>query len=735
VAKTFRFIHCSDLHFDASSSIDCLTVIDAFAEDIKRAVGSGVDINAILFTGDLVKRGDDEKSFQLVREKFIDRCVTDIGIDSSKFFAIPGNHDVQLSQLNEYFEEGISSKLTTKDEINKFIDEYPKKHYEAVQSRFAHFNKYILEDAPELKNGLFRTKIIVLPFGKVGIAMINSSWHASGKGCDFDHGKLIIGERQIEKAAQELLGCDFSIAMFHHSLDWLTPLDKTNVVRSLHHHFDLVVFGHGHYCDPVSAVGLSGRYVLAQAGCLYHSREYFNGYSIITVDFDRKNIRIDMREYYDERRVFDKALRFAVDGRIEFPIKGDDGAMPLVLSEEAETAFHESINGRLISATAAASAPKSIRELFVIPIIQTTSVDGELGNLEASKSETVSIEDVMRNGKNIVLYGRKESGKTTLINFLAIESLPGGRYFNGRLPLCVQYSDIGRTPFTVLEAIRKSSGAAVEINQIRAALKTKNALLLVDDLDVDDKERTDVFRKFITEYPGNSIICTSYFDPIRRPIDCSDILGFETKSLHLNYFKRKQVRELVSRWLRQAPSDVQEITEEIISTVERINAPVSPFLVSVMLWMRESQISFEPVNQAVLIQTFVRGLLGKLGGAGKRSDLDERNIEHFLGHLAEHFIKEWKHSVPRLTIEKIAIDYFHSFFDLKYLHLSAGDVLNELIRRGVLIEINGGIGFKYRCFFEYFAAQRMGDSRSWHYLKPTLPVFAISALWQYAVAR
>ena len=26
-------------------------------------------------------------------------------------------------------------------------------------------------------------------------------------------------------------------------------------------------------------------------------------------------------------------------------------------------------------------------------------------------------------------------------------------------------------------------------------------------------------------------------------------------------------------------------------------------------------------------------------------------------------------------------------------------------------------------------------SISWHYLKPTLPVFAISALWQYAVAR
>ena len=33
---------------------------------------------------------------------------------------------------------------------------------------------------------------------------------------------------------------------------------------------------------------------------------------------------------------------------------------------------------------------------------------------------------------------------------------------------------------------------------------------------------------------------------------------------------------------------------------------------------------------------------------------------------------------------------------------------------------------------------RLGSNRvsiSWHYLKSTLPVFAISALWQYAEAR
>ena len=707
--KLIRIIHCSDLHFDSLKPTDCLIVVDAFIKDIEALVKEGLSFDLFLFTGDLVKCGNDEDSFKVAREKFLDPSIASAKLNDSRLFVVSGNHDVQLAQLNEYFEDGISSRLISREEINKFLDEYPKKSHTLVQQRFAHFNKYILSDDGDTENELFRTKVIEFPFGKVGIAMLNSSWHATGKGRDFDHGKLIIGERQVEKAALALKECDFNLAMFHHPLDWLSPTDKTNVIRSLHQHFELVLFGHAHYSDPISTVGLSGRFVQAQAGCLYHARDYFNGYSIITADFDRKIIQVDMREYYDERRMFDKSLRFAEEGKIEFPLHGDHGAMQLILSVEAETAFHESINGRLISAVAAAGAPKNIRELFVVPVIQTSSIEG--GEESQNSAETISIDEIIKGNDNVIFYGRKESGKSTLINYLAVEALPGGRYFKGWLPLCIQYSDIGHSVFTVLEAIRKSSGSAIEIKQIRSALHAKKVLLLVDDLDVDDTERTIIFRQFLSEYTGNRIIGTSYFDPIRRPIDCKNTLGFDAVSLHLSYFKRKQVKELIARWLRKSPTDVRELTEQIISTVERINAPVSPFLVSVLLWMQESEISFEPVNQAVLIQTFVRGLLGRLGGAGKRSDLDERNFEHFLGHLSEFFTKEWRHSATRLELEGVAVEYFKSRYDLKFLHLSVADVLNELIRRGVLIEINGGIGFKYRCFFEYFAAQRMTDSK------------------------
>lgn len=713
MTKKLRIIHCSDLHFDAANSMDCLIVVDAFNKDIASLVKDGMAFDFFAFTGDMVKHGNDEESFKVAKEKFIDLSIASAQIDKSRFFIVAGNHDVQLAQLNEYFEDGISSRLNSRDEINKFLDDYPKSSHAFVQARFAHFEKYLLDDA-DITKEIFRTKIIELPFGKVGIAMLNSSWHASGKGRDFDHGKLIIGERQVEKAADTLKHCDFQLAMFHHPLDWLSPTDKTNVTRSLHQHFDLVLYGHAHYTDPVSSVGLSGRFVQAQAGCLFHNRDYFNGYSIITADFDRKVIQVDMREYYDERRIFDKALRFAEEGKIEFPIHGDHGAMQLILSEEAETAFHELINGRLISAVAAAGAPKNIRELFVMPRIQKSVIEGGVGSDADDSAEVISIDEVIKGCGNVIFYGRKESGKSTLINYLAVESLPGGRYFKGWLPLCINFSDIGHTVFTVFEAIRKSSGSAIEIKQIRSALKASKALLLVDNLNVDDVERTAIFRQFLVEHPGNRIIGAAFFDPIRRPIDFQSTLGFDAETLHLKYFKRKQVKELIARWMRKSPAEVNELAEQIMATVERINAPVSPFLVSVLLWMRESEISFEPVNQAVLIQTFVRGLLGRLGGAGKRSDLDERNLEHFLGHLAEYFTKEWKHSAARMVLEAVAIDYFKSKFDLKFLHLSVSDVLNELIRRGILFENNGGIGFKYRCFFEYFAALRMTDSKEFY---------------------
>ncbi len=308
--KKLKIIHCSDLHLDTDKLVDCSIVIDAFKKDIaKKEEKNGFDL--FLFTGDLVKKGDNENAFLVAKEKFIDESLTAAKIDKSKLCIVPGNHDVQLSKLNKYSEDGISGNLVSRDAINQFIDDLKPSNESLIAPRFEYFNKHILEAKNSTTFSLHRSQIFDFPFGKIGVAMINSAWRASGKQNDYDHGKLIVGERQIDMAANELSGSDFKIAMLHHAPDCLLPADKTSVVRALQRNFDLVLVGHSHYQDSMSLVGLTGRYIQSQTGCLYAKRDYFNGYSIIEIDFERNKLQVEMREYFDQRREFDKAVGFA----------------------------------------------------------------------------------------------------------------------------------------------------------------------------------------------------------------------------------------------------------------------------------------------------------------------------------------------------------------------------------------------------------------------------------------
>ncbi|TCJ18391.1 hypothetical protein EZJ19_02460 [Parasulfuritortus cantonensis] len=710
MTKRLRIIHCSDLHLDPTKLADCQIVLDAFQQDVARRVQADGPFDLLVFTGDLVKEGKNKKAFECAREKFIIPTLTAAGLTEKNFCAVPGNHDVQLNELNEIYENGVTGQLTNRDAINAFLDNYDAQHRSFIDRRFRYFNAATLPEVEQRDQELFRTRIYDFSIGKIGIALLNTAWHASGKANDYDLGKIILGERQVDVSADRLKACLFKIAVFHHPFDWLLPADKTSVMRAMQRHFDLVLFGHAHYQDPMSLVGVSGHFFQSQTGCLYSTRDYFNGYSIVDIDFGLRQFKIELREYYDERRVFDNALRFAENGIYIQQFQRHRAGLDLVLSDEAQSAFQDAVNCRLISAVAAASAPKNIRELFVSPDLRTSTGQGEVADQGPTHNQNIQVSELMQGNANWLIYGQKETGKTTLLNFLAVEALPGGRYFDGTLPLRLQFTDIGASATTIFEGIRRASGSAIETKQIRAALKTKKVLILIDNFDVDQQQQIDTLGKFIQDHPGNRVIATALYDPIRKPVDVGNLLGISFSTLYLSYFARKQVKELILRWAKGNANDVTQLADRIMITASRINAPLTPLLISILLWLNERNISFEPVNHAVLLQTFVRELLGKLGGPlVKRADLDTRNVEHFLGHLAEFFTKEFRETASRMEVERVAAEYFVGRWSLDLLKLSVGEIIGSLIERGILIESDAGVGFRYRCFFEYFAAQRMGD--------------------------
>jgi predicted MPP superfamily phosphohydrolase len=712
--KTLRLIHASDLHLERANNKDSAIVLRGLIEDFGRLVSEQRAPHLFLFSGDLVNKGDDPDSYSCAKADFLAPAIRALGIDFSRVCIVPGNHDVQVSRINEVYDKGLTETFVSRGAIDKFFDDYIVKHSNIIEPLFSNFNAMKAEIGQQSSNSLLDVKSYDFPCGRVGVAMLNSAWRASGKGRNYDLGRLVVGERQIDAAASALADCHFRVAMFHHPLDWLMPIDKASVLRSLQRSFDLILTGHAHMHDPATLVGLTGRFIQSQTGCLYQTRDYYNGYSVIEIDFERKNVCIEMREYYDERRGFDISLRSAKNGRVTHPLQRESGALDLILSAEAEAAFQESVNQRLITCVASADAPRNIKEIFVEPTIATAMEMGVDESKDGSVQE-VALDVVMRSPKDVVILGQREAGKTTLLNFLAVESLPGGRYFDGKLPLRLQFQDVGRSVATVLEGIRRASGGTIEIRQIRSALKSQRSLIIVDDFDIEREDRIEIFKKFLVEFPGNRLVYAARFEPVKGAIDFAAELGLSVDTLYLRYFGRKQVRELISRWLGKRGADEAELADQLMLTANRINAPVTPLLMSVLMWLRERQISFEPVNQAVLIQTFVRELMGKLGGAEvRRAELDLRNIEHFLGNFAEFLTTASRVYAPRVEVERVAAEYFSKRFDIRLLRFSVGELVGDLISRGILLESEDGIGFRYRCFFEYFAAIQMGDEKAFY---------------------
>src|SRR5205807_1353900 len=100
---------------------------------------------------------------------------------------------------------------------------------------------------------------------------------------NIDYGHLILSERVVDVAIDRLKGVDLRFAVFHHPLPWLSDADQASVEGRLQAEFDLLFCGHIHRSSPERRMTPAGDVVTSQAGCLYHSREHFNGYNIVHV--------------------------------------------------------------------------------------------------------------------------------------------------------------------------------------------------------------------------------------------------------------------------------------------------------------------------------------------------------------------------------------------------------------------------------------------------------------------
>lgn len=265
--RTFGWLHISDQHIGANTTGHLWPQVrDQFYIDLRTHLKKNGEINLVVFSGDLVQKGDPTEYAQAKTEiKKIIEVLTAEG-STPRWFMVPGNHD--LSRV----EEGSGLPLAI-SQAGKRVEAYKKtflnksENKKQINNAFKNYTKFINSLTQEGIPLLESENIGVMPGEtsgtlqvndlKVGLVGLNTAW-AQVQGGDYK-GRIEVFAEQFTKLTRNDPGewtskNDINILVTHHPADWLSPESVKDFDSEifLAKYFTLHLFGHMHEISVVA---------------------------------------------------------------------------------------------------------------------------------------------------------------------------------------------------------------------------------------------------------------------------------------------------------------------------------------------------------------------------------------------------------------------------------------------------------------------------------------------------
>ncbi|MBF0424148.1 MAG: SUMF1/EgtB/PvdO family nonheme iron enzyme [Magnetococcales bacterium] len=266
------WLHISDLHFKTGDSYDPDTVLNSLVDSVKWFHDRNekpLRPDFVFVTGDLAYSGK-AIEYEAVSE-FFDALIDAAGIDKSRLFVVPGNHDVDLTKR-----EWLIRTLPNAETANRyFAPNQSLIHISHGQRAFVDwYNGYFkgIRIFPD-KSSCGPVDAVDIDGCKIAILPLNSALFCAGKD---DHEKLWLGRRALEREIKKLKGinADLKVALMHHPLDWLHDEERVNIDAKLSKVVDVVLRGHLHENNVVNTSGISGTVLHLAAGAAYQESSY-----------------------------------------------------------------------------------------------------------------------------------------------------------------------------------------------------------------------------------------------------------------------------------------------------------------------------------------------------------------------------------------------------------------------------------------------------------------------------
>ncbi len=665
--KKIGILHISDVHISESSISDIDKLVRKLISDIKKVqVEKKMRVDIICFAGDLIERGDkalsDEKQLRIAEEHFVQPLLEQLKLSKQQFILVPGNHEVNKKEIAKRIEAGLSS-IASLEEINDTVYEMDSSYNKRLQYFYKYMYENYVTDANQWKLGYSLNRHI--NGINVGIVGIDSSWRSTGAGYT-ERGNMLVGEQQVGVLYDSIKDCDLKICIMHHPLDWISQLEMSNIERRLNQ-FDLVLRGHVHDLDDKQISTQRYKTIYNTSGKLFPIDEYYSGYSLINVDTEINKCKIYSREYYAKpREEFDQALRINKNGETEYLLMAydEEKVIEYDLKLQLKDYFQRVTEKYAMLRSVDSNSPERVTDFFVEPTIKTKS-EYDCADIakEEEKDINIPLQNIILGDENIILIGKKECGKTTVLQHIGISHTePEG----DKIPVYIDMLNLPKGQDRVLNAYKifvlntLSNEVALSKGQLINLLENGKILCLIDNVNISNTNHIKWIQLFTTAYPSNRFIF-AVEEKFYQTCTIKEIpyLGVECKTVYLQSFGKKQVREMVTKWgAGKEGFDANAMTQRIITYCGNTHFTMTPFNIAVFMTIWDIDKNFVPINEGKVMRTYLETVLDKFSAEGvQRSTYDFDIKQNFLGYVAYSMFKKNEYYFRMKEFEELVDEY------------------------------------------------------------------------------
>jgi WD40 repeat protein/predicted MPP superfamily phosphohydrolase len=265
-----NWIHLSDIHFNFEN-YDTMRMRSRTFKYLEKI---GIQFDFMVITGDFRYK---DSAYTDKTIDFINRVLEILMLDKDNLFIVPGNHDVKRTSRRTKLIKGILSSDDPCEEVNKLDNEDLETYNELMSGQeefFAFYQKVLGKEYP--RDDLH----FVIKRNGYNIIHVNTCF-VSGYDNEDKEACLLIGQKKLNLALQNIDPNVFSIAIGHHSIDCLKPEERERFMNNLSD-YSVDVYLSGHVHQPKATVDPDNIKNIYLFGCGSGMSDNYSNVGIIT---------------------------------------------------------------------------------------------------------------------------------------------------------------------------------------------------------------------------------------------------------------------------------------------------------------------------------------------------------------------------------------------------------------------------------------------------------------------